>query len=87
MVCPRPADTCDAKLRDELAALGIRPRRQTTLARNGRLPPWLGDEALHRSHRAALLRKDPNWYRVRFPDAPDDDGYLWPVPRQEHPEA
>ena len=23
------------------------------------LPPWFGVEALHRSHRSALLRKDP----------------------------
>jgi len=26
------------------------------------LPPWLGDEAIHSSHRAALLYKDPEWY-------------------------
>ena len=26
------------------------------------LPPWLGDEELHASHRAALLYKD-NWYK------------------------
>ncbi|HEX2191562.1 MAG TPA: MSMEG_6728 family protein [Acidimicrobiales bacterium] len=74
------ADTCEAKIRDELAGLGIRrPRRQGALARHGQLPPWLGDEALHRSHRAALLRKDPEWYGFRFSDAPDDDDYVWPV--------
>jgi hypothetical protein len=53
-------------------------RSQAELARLGLLPPWLGDEALHRSHRAALLRKDPDWYGPRFPDAPDDTDYLWP---------
>lgn len=84
------ADTCDAKIRGELAGIGIsrsaspersgRPRRQATLARRGLLPPWLGDEAVHRSHRAMLLRKDPDWYGPRFPDPPDDDDYLWPVP-------
>jgi hypothetical protein len=26
------------------------------------LPPWLGDEAIHSSHRSALLYKDPEWY-------------------------
>ena len=57
------------------------PRRQPALARAGALPPWLGDEALHRSHRAALLRKDPAWYGPRFEDAPYDADYLWPVAR------
>jgi hypothetical protein len=37
------------------------------------------DEAFHRSHRAALLRKDPDWYGPRFPDAPDDTDHLWPT--------
>jgi hypothetical protein len=75
-------DTCDAKIRTELADLGmLTPRSQHELAREGRLPPWLGDEALHRSHRAALLRKDPEWYGARFSDAPDDEDYLWPVRR------
>ena len=78
------ADTCDTKIRDELADLGVRrPRRQATLARRGKLPLWLGDEALHRSHRAMLLRKDPGWYGPRLPDAPNDDDYVWPVPRAE----
>ena len=78
------SDTCDAKIRDELAGLGITdPRAQHQLAQHGALPPWLGDEGLHRSHRAALLRKDPEWYSPRFPDAPEDDDYLWPVPKAE----
>jgi hypothetical protein len=73
-------DTCDPKIRTELAGLGIaEPRSQDELARDGGLPPWLGDESLHRSHRAALLRKDPAWYAPRFPDAPDDADYVWPV--------
>ncbi|WP_432513868.1 MSMEG_6728 family protein [Kineococcus sp. SYSU DK001] len=42
------------------------------------LPPWLGDEALHRSHRSALLRKDPAFYRPLFGDEPDDLPYVWP---------
>ena len=74
------ADTCEAKIRVELADLGVAaPRPQAALARAGALPPWLGDEALHRSHRAALLRKDPAWYGARFEDSPDDADYLWPV--------
>ncbi len=26
-----------------------------------------------------LLRKDPEWYRLRFPDAPEDPDYVWPT--------
>ncbi|MGH3657582.1 MAG: hypothetical protein ACRDUA_13075 [Micromonosporaceae bacterium] len=33
------------------------------------------DPALHRSHRAALTRKDPRHYRRHFGDLP----YVWPV--------
>jgi hypothetical protein len=73
-------DTCDPKIRAELTDLGIgEPRSQPALATAGDLPPWLGEEALHRSHRAALLRKDPAWYGERFADAPEDADYVWPV--------
>ncbi|MFW5471152.1 MSMEG_6728 family protein [Knoellia sp. CPCC 206435] len=47
---------------------------------DGRLPPWLGDEALHLSHRSALVRKDPDHYRPIFGDVPDDLPYVWPDP-------
>jgi hypothetical protein len=47
------------------------------------LPPWFGLEPLHLSHRSALLRKDPAFYRPLFDalgdaDEPDDLPYLWP---------
>ena len=42
------------------------------------MPPWWGLEALHLSHRSALLRKDPDHYRPIFGDEPDDLPYLWP---------
>jgi hypothetical protein len=43
------------------------------------LPPWFGLVELHLSHRSALLRKDPAYYRPVFgPDEPDDLPYLWP---------
>ncbi len=75
-------DTCELKMRTDLkAASGIEHvRTQAELAAAGALPAWLGDEALHRSHRSALLRKDPDFYRPRFPDVPDDLPYLWPEP-------
>ena len=47
---------------------------------SGRLPPWVGDEALHLSHRSALVRKDPDHYRPLFGDVPDDLPYVWPDP-------
>ncbi|MDP9435495.1 MAG: MSMEG_6728 family protein, partial [Actinomycetota bacterium] len=41
------------------------------------LPPWWGLEALHLSHRARLVQKDPDFYRPLFGDLPDLP-YLWP---------
>jgi hypothetical protein len=54
-------------------------RTQARLAADGELPSWLGDEALHRSHRSALLRKDPAAYGALFADVPDDLPYVWPA--------
>lgn len=45
----------------------------------GQRPPWLGLDALHRSHRSSLVRKDPERYRTFFPDVPDDLPYVWPA--------
>lgn len=56
-----------------------RVRTQAELTAAGELPPWLFDEALHRSHRSALVRKDPSFYRPRFSDVPDDLAYVWPA--------
>lgn len=42
------------------------------------LPSWLGDPAVHRSHRSKLVQKEPEWYRGRFPDVPADLDYVWP---------
>lgn len=44
-----------------------------------RMPPWLGDERVHSSHRAALLHKDPAWYsQFDWKEEPSLD-YFWPV--------
>ena len=51
---------------------------QDDLAQAGMLPRWLGNGALHLSHRSALVRKDPAFYRPVFGDVPDDLPYLWP---------
>ena len=74
------ADTVVSTIGTDAAAVGLdRIRTQEELAAVGALPPWLGDEAVHRSHRSALLRKDPESYRPLFPDEPDDLPYHWPV--------
>ncbi|MFW6090881.1 MAG: MSMEG_6728 family protein [Actinomycetota bacterium] len=74
------ADTVEEKIRADLAAATAvtTVRSQQALAAAGELPPWLGSEAFHRSHRSALLRKDPEHYRRWFPDVPADLPYVWP---------
>jgi hypothetical protein len=75
------SDTCaDTLVTDFTAACGTVPiRRQDELARAGELPPWLGDERFHLPHRAALIRKDPDFYRPVFGDDVSAElEYLWP---------
>ncbi|MEU9556227.1 MSMEG_6728 family protein [Streptomyces fumanus] len=73
-------DSVAASLVAGLADLhpGAPVRDQAALARAGELPPWLGDDAFHVSHRSALVRKDPDTYAPLFPGVPDDLPYLWP---------
>jgi hypothetical protein len=73
-------DTCSATMTAELAIHCGRPevRTQPLLEAAGELPPWLGEPGLHLSHRSALLRKAPAFYRPIFGDEPDDLPYLWP---------
>ncbi|MFE4861161.1 MSMEG_6728 family protein [Streptomyces sp. NPDC056670] len=79
------ADTCAATLIGDYG----RWRHETTvraqkdLARGGELPPWMNSEEFHRSHRSALVRKDPDYYRPLFPDVPDDLPYVWPTSDRE----
>ncbi|WP_298805551.1 MSMEG_6728 family protein [uncultured Pseudokineococcus sp.] len=60
---------------------------QDELAAAGLMPAWLGDEEVHRSHRSALLRKDPETYAPVFGDEPDDLPYAWPEPAPPAPPA
>ena len=41
------------------------------------LPPWLGDNRLHSSHRSNLLRKDYDYYRQFGWSEPNDLEYYW----------
>ena len=78
------ADTCAATIGADLAAAGLPPPRdQAVLAAEGLLPPWLGDERVHLTHRSALVRKDPDFYREQFPEADPDVDYFWPVRRRQ----
>ncbi len=81
------SDTCADKLVTDLTdTTGTTVvRGQEDLAAAGDLPPWLGDEEFHRSHRSALVRKDPEHYRAHFPEVPDDLPYVWPV--SDRPQA
>lgn len=73
-------DTCAATIVADLRAAGVhRIRSQAALRAAGRLPPWLDDEAVLASHRAALVRKEPETYRPRFPDTDPSLPYVWPV--------
>ena len=76
------ADTTDAQIAEFAPdVVGV---AQEDLAAAGLLPSWVGDEALHRSHRSNLIAKDPAFYRARFADLfgpePDDLPYVWPGP-------
>lgn len=42
-------------------------------------PAWLGNEALHRSHRSNLLRKDHGYYSRFGWTEPDNLPYFWPA--------
>jgi len=59
-------------------------RNTMKMARTGgraKMPPWLGDHALHASHRSNLLRKDPEFYgQYGWTEGPDLP-YVWPVRR------
>jgi len=41
------------------------------------LPTWLGDSRLHISHQSNLIRKDPEYYKDKFPNVPADLPYFW----------
>lgn len=73
-------DTCAATIASDLATAGVPGvRSYDELREAGALPPWLFDEAFLRSHRSALVRKDPGHYGPQFPGVPPDLPYVWPV--------
>jgi hypothetical protein len=73
------ADTCAATMAADLALAGLPAPSPQSALRSDTLPCWLGDERLHRSHQASLVRKDPSFYAAKFPDADPDLPYFWPT--------
>jgi hypothetical protein len=54
------------------------PTWATFTFRGFELPPWLGNEAFHASHRSNLLRKAPDFYSKYGWPEPNDLPYVWP---------
>jgi hypothetical protein len=82
------ADTCAETLLRDLpararASRDLYVRSEPELARDGDLPPWLGDPAFHLSHRSALVTRAPEHYRRYFPDVPTGLPYVWPSSDRE----
>jgi|TARA_R110002020_G_scaffold390400_1_gene600887 hypothetical protein len=44
-----------------------------------KLPPWIGKDEFHASHRSNLLRKDAAHYSQFNWGEPDDLPYVWPI--------
>jgi hypothetical protein len=63
-------DTCQ----DKILVLFRRFKLRESL-----LPPWLGEEDFHASHRSNLLRKDPKHYGQFGWKEPNNLPYVWPV--------
>lgn len=44
-------------------------------------PSWWGDDRIHASHRANLVRKLPERYLLLWPNTQPINGYIWPSPK------
>lgn len=53
-------------------------RDDVDLSESFHYPDWWGGR-IHESHQAALVRKNPEFYRPIFPDVDDTIPYFWPV--------
>ena len=64
--------------RIKLAWMPFWTKKQKTFKDTG-MPPFVGNEEFHASHRSNLLRKDPEWYGKFGWTEPDDLEYIWPI--------
>lgn len=67
-------DTCLGKTLDVFYESGFTPDDLVDPA----LPPWLGNERYHRSHRENLLFKNYEFYSPLFPDDTPNDEKVYP---------
>lgn len=44
-----------------------------------KIPDWLNNPKFHVSHQSNLIRKDPSYYKDKFPGVTDDLPYFWPT--------
>jgi len=51
---------------------------------NPEMPPWLGDDDFHSSHRANLLRKDSEHYGEFGWQEDSSLPYVWPVRKHDN---
>lgn len=64
---------------DEWTARGYNNSMTVTVPASVVLPPWIGDERIHASHRSNLIRKDPVHYgSFGWSEGPDVP-YHWPT--------
>jgi hypothetical protein len=64
---------------DEWTARGYNNNMTVTVPSSVVLPPWIGDERVHASHRSNLIRKDPVHYgSFGWSEGPDIP-YHWPT--------
>ena len=43
------------------------------------IPNWFGNHFFHESHQSNLVRKYPDYYKIFFPEVPDNLPYFWPT--------
>ena len=78
-------------IKEKVMSLGTSGRGfsdfNSTLVQDIVMPPWLGDERLHSSHRSNLLRKDHKFYSKYGWTENDDQSYFWPVEKEINVES
>lgn len=55
------------------------------ISKDYKLPPWIGDLWVHRSHRSQLVTADPKYYGGKWPNTPEQMPFIWPVLDLEEP--
>ena len=87
-LCHYALAVCEACVEDGWTAGDLTPffREELDELGEGPAPPWLGFEPFHQSHRSNLIRKDPDYYLVKWPFTPRDLPYVWPLDKPKDPQ-